>query len=324
MRVGFCRIEVIRVESCKQIILVIKNERSVFSVQLNSTSQMIPVNTPDPALIHYGHYGQQPAGIGPDPVCWIWIGCFFSSTGSGLDPHYCICFCTSGPLAILMRYAGSVWPEQSQIWLASGETDRDHIRHFDSIPGGHRPIWFGSVFLHLARFRYWCLMPDQLGLNETRSDPPPAKWIETTAGISIPGRMVIGQSKSDPFFYIWPASDIDALCRIRLAWTKPDSTRLRQNGSGPHPAFLFRAGWSSADPNRIRFSTSDVDALSRICFAWTKPDYRDHIWHFYFGPTKRSTTCTDVCARRYSRENNRVMVFKLWSADNEFSSCGFS
>ena len=28
-------------------------------------------------------------------------------------------------------------------------------------------------------------------------------------------------------------------------------------------------------------------------------------------------------AHRYSREDNRVMLFKLWSADTEFTSCGF-
>ena len=41
--------------------------------------------------------------------------------------------------------------------------------------------------------------------------------IETTSGISTPGRMVIDRSESDPFLYIWPGSDIDALSRIRLA-----------------------------------------------------------------------------------------------------------
>ena len=72
----------------------------------------------------------------------------------------------------------------------------------------------------------------------------------------IMGRMVIDWSESYPFLYIRPTSDIDALYRIPLAWTKPDMTRLRRNGSGSHPAFLFRAGGSSTDPNRIRFSTS--------------------------------------------------------------------
>ena len=77
--------------------------------------------------------------------------------------------------------------------------------------------------------------------------------IETTSSISTPGRMVIDRSESDPFLYIWPGSDIDALCRIRLDWTKPDRTRLQRNRSGRHPAFVFRAGWSLTNPKRIRF-----------------------------------------------------------------------
>ena len=162
-----------------------------------------PSNMPDQARIRFG-CGQlwplRPAGIGPDPICRIHIGCYFPAL----------------------------------------EVARIRIR---------------SVFVHPACFRYLCVMPDPLGLNEARSDPPPATRIRTTSGISNPGWMVIDRSESGPFFYIWPASDIDALCRIRLAWTKPDPTRFKRNGSGPHPAFLFRVGWSSTDPNRVHFST---------------------------------------------------------------------
>ena len=105
-------------------------------------------------------------------------------------------------------------------------TDRDHVRHFYSGPDGHRSIRIGSVFVqiettsgistpgrmvidrsesdpffvHLTRFQYRCVMPDPLGLNEARSDPPPAKQIGTTSRLCIPGRMVTDQSEMDPFF----------------------------------------------------------------------------------------------------------------------------
>ena len=57
---------------------------------------------------------------------------------------------------------GSAWTERSEIRPASGGTDRDHIRHFYSEPDGHR---LGSIFTHLVRFRYRCVIPVQLGLN---------------------------------------------------------------------------------------------------------------------------------------------------------------
>ena len=160
-----------------------------------------------------------------------------SGTGSGPDHHYRIrfCtsgpvhhyrirFCTSGPVPISMRYPGSAWTERSQIRPASEETDRDHVRNFYSGPDGHRSIRIGSVFVHLARYRYRCVIPDPPGLNEARSDPPPAKQIRTTSAISVPGRMVIARSESDPFLYIWPGFYMDALSTICLYRTKPDLT----------------------------------------------------------------------------------------------------
>ena len=164
---------------------------------------------PDQARIRFG-CGQlwplRPAGIGPDPICRIHIGCYFPAlevaririrsvfvhpacfrylcvmpdplglnkarsdpppatrirTTSGIsipgrmviDRSESVLFSTSGLPPILMRYAGSAWPEQSQIRPASSETGPDHIRHFYSGSDGHRPIRIGSVFLHLACFRY--------------------------------------------------------------------------------------------------------------------------------------------------------------------------
>ena len=134
----------------------------------------------------------------------------FRAGWSSIDPNR-IRFCTSGPVPISMRYPGSAWTGRSQIRPASEETDRDHVRNFYSGPDGHRSIRIGPVFVHLPRFRYRCVMPDPLGLNEARSDPPPAKQIGTTSRICIPGRMVTDQSEKDPFFYIWPGSYIDAL-----------------------------------------------------------------------------------------------------------------
>ena len=66
-------------------------------------------------------------------------------------------------------------------------------------------------FCTSGQFQYRCVMPDPLGLNEARSDPPAAKQIGTTSRICIPGRMVTDQSETDPFLYIWPGSYIDAL-----------------------------------------------------------------------------------------------------------------
>ena len=202
---------------------------------------------PDPFWMRpvMAHYGQRPAGIGLDLICRIQIGCFFPALevariliiGSKSDPFLCIRPASD----IVMRYAGSAWPERGQNRPASSETDPDHVP--------------------------FC----------------------------ITGRMVIDRSESDPFFYSWPASNIDALCWIRLAWTKPDMTCLRRNRSGPHPAFLFRAGWSLTDPNRIRFSTSGPLLISMryAGSAWPEqsqiwPAYSetglDHIRHFYSGP----------------------------------------
>ena len=108
-----------------------------------------------------------------------------------------------------------------------------------------RIIIIGSVFVHLAWFRYRCVIPDPLGLNEAR--------------------------------------------------TKPDPTRRRRKGSVPHPAFLFRVGWSSTDPNRIRFCTSGPVPLTMryAGSAWPERSHirlasgetdRDHIRHFHSGP----------------------------------------
>ena len=66
-------------------------------------------------------------------------------------------------------------------------------------PDHHYWIRTGSVFVHLARFRYRCVIPDPLGLNEARSDPPLAKGFCSTSGISIPGRMVNDRPDLDPF-----------------------------------------------------------------------------------------------------------------------------
>ena len=119
----------------------------------------------------------------------------FSGTGSSPDHHYRIRFCT-----FLLR-AGWSSIDPNRIRFC---TDRDHVRHFYSGPDGHRSIRIGSVFVHLARFRYRCVIPDPLGLNEARSDPPPAKQIGTTSRICIPGRMVTDQSEKDPFFTSGP------------------------------------------------------------------------------------------------------------------------
>ena len=179
----------------------------------------------------------------------IRIGWFFSGTGSSPDHHYRIRFCT----------------------------DRDHVRHFYSGPDGHRSIRIGSVFVQIETTS-GISTPGRVVIDRSESDPflyiwpvpismryPGSAWtersqirpasgeIETTSGISIPGRMVINLSESDPFLYIWPGSNIDALSRIRLDWTKPDRTRLQRNRSGPHPAFVFRAGWSLTSPKRMRF-----------------------------------------------------------------------
>ena len=96
-------------------------------------------------------------------------------------------------------------------------------------PDHHYRIRIESVFVHLARFRYRCVIPDPFGLNEARSDPHPAKQIRTTSAISVPGRMVIAPSESDPFLYIWPGFYMDALSTICLYRTKPDPTCLRRH-----------------------------------------------------------------------------------------------
>ena len=153
--------------------------------------------------VYATYHAQRAAGIGPDPICHIRFGSgsdAFSSSffrhrkwpGSSLSDPDRIRLCTSGPAPISMRYRGSAWTERSQIRAASGSTDRDHIRHFYSEPDGHR---LGSIFTHLVRFRYRCVIPVQLGLNEARSDPPPAKQIGTTSDVCIPGRMVIDRSE---------------------------------------------------------------------------------------------------------------------------------
>ena len=60
----------------------------------------------------------------------------------------------------VMRYPGSAWtspdPNQIQFWTS------------------------GAVTM----FRYLCVIQDPSGLNQTRSDPPPAKQIGTKSGIS--------------------------------------------------------------------------------------------------------------------------------------------
>ena len=76
-----------------------------------------------------------------------------------------------------MRYAGSAWPERSQIRPAFGKMDRDHIRHFYSGPDGHRPIRIGSAFLHPMSMHYpVSVLPER------------SQIIGTTSGISISGR----------------------------------------------------------------------------------------------------------------------------------------
>ena len=100
-------------------------------------------------------------------------------------------------------------PESGRIRFA--ESDFPHpirirIGCFFSAPEVAGIIIIGSGFVHLARFQYRCVE-----LNEARSDPPPTKQTRTTSGMSILGRVFIDRSESDPFLYIWPGSDIDAL-----------------------------------------------------------------------------------------------------------------
>ena len=74
--------------------------------------------------------------------------------------------------------------------------------------------------------------------------------------------------------------------------------------------------------------------MARFQYRWVIPDPfglnearsdqilatdRDYIRRFYSrGRQKGQLNTQKFVARRYSRENNRVMLFKLWSADNEF------
>ena len=85
-------------------------------------------------------------------VQMILIALLNRATGPPLSDPKRIRFCTSGPVPISMCYSGSSWTERSQIRPASGETDRDHIRHFYSGPAGHRSIRIESGFVQLARF----------------------------------------------------------------------------------------------------------------------------------------------------------------------------
>ena len=146
----------------------------------------------------------------PDPHRML-----FSGTGSGPDPNQ-IRFCASGLLPISMRYAGSVWPERSQIRPASSDTDPDHIWHFYSWSDGHRPIRIGSFFLHLACFRYWCVMPDPLGLNEVRSDPLQAKRIRTTPLFALEYRILSMNNKEMPNDCI---KDTSKITQYTNTWT---------------------------------------------------------------------------------------------------------
>ena len=104
--------------------------------------------------------------------------------GSSLSDPNRIRFCTSGPVPVSMRYPRSVWTERSQIRPASGETDPDHIRYFCSGPYGHCLIRIRSVFVHLARILYGCVIHDLLVPNEARPD-------------------VIRRDLPDDFSYVW-------------------------------------------------------------------------------------------------------------------------
>ena len=211
------------------------------------TSRIRPgsVSVPD----SYDHNGQQATGIGPDRICrirfplpdsspdWMLFFLFFFFSLSLFFLLFSCCFFPSLSLFLFLHRKWPGWsvldPNRIRFWPASGPVPIS-MRYPASARNELSQIWPAS---------------GKTGIG-------------TTSGNSIiPGRMVIARSKSDPFLFIWPGSDIDALSRIRLDWTKPDSTRLWQNWhwdqSGLHPVLLYSAGWSP-DLNQIRFCTSGL------------------------------------------------------------------
>ena len=85
----------------------------------------------------------------------------------------------------------------------------------------------GSVFVHPARIRYRCVWPDPLGLNEARSDPPPAKRIRTTSGISLPARFWQNATRPVLAKHNWPGSDLvlDGHVRLWSNGSEPEASR---------------------------------------------------------------------------------------------------
>ena len=127
---------------------------------------------------------------------------------------------------------GQLWPLRpaaSRNRPGSNLLDPDRMIFFDTGSGPDHHYWIriGSVFVHPARLRYRCVWPYLLGLNEARSDPPPAKRIRTTSGISLPARF--WQNATGPVLakHNWPGFDLVLDGHVRL-WPKgsrPEASR---------------------------------------------------------------------------------------------------